>query len=86
MKIIALAEAAADLNRLVADIANGETYVITDGDTPVARLIPVLGPNGSEQRTVRDLVEEWEVYRREHNITLGGEITIRELIEEGRKY
>lgn len=84
MKTIALAEAAADLNRLVAGIANGETYLITGGETPVARLIPALGPDGAEQRTARELVEEWEACRREHTITLGGEITIREMIEEGR--
>ena len=30
-------------------------------------------------------IEEWERYRDEHNVILGGGITIRELIEEGRE-
>ena len=30
-------------------------------------------------------IDEWERYRDEHNVTLGGGITIRELIEEGRE-
>jgi hypothetical protein len=47
----------------------------------VAQIIPVCG----SFEDAAAAIEEWRRYRREHNITLGEGITIRELIEEGRK-
>ena len=85
MKTIA-ADAGASLLELLDDIANGETIVITRDDQPVAQLVPL---DDQRQRTVNQrsgIVEAWEKYRREHNITLGDDLTIRDLIEEGRKY
>jgi hypothetical protein len=47
---------------------------------PVAQIVPV-----HKRFAEAAAIDEWRRYRREHNITLGEGITIRELIEEGRE-
>jgi hypothetical protein len=36
-------------------------------------------------RTPRPRIDEWKRYRDDRHVTLGGGVTIRELIEEGRE-
>lgn len=87
MKTITVVDAAADFRRLVDEVANGETFVITRGDIPVAQIVPpVADPDRLESTGGRDVVAEWEEYRRQNDITLGEGLTIRELIDDGRKY
>jgi len=85
MKTIA-ADAGASLLELLDDIANGETVVITRDDLPVAQLVPLPAQVQPASRERSGIVEVWEKYRSEHNITLGEDLTIRDLIEDGRKY
>jgi antitoxin (DNA-binding transcriptional repressor) of toxin-antitoxin stability system len=66
---------------LLSDVANGETVVVTKHGVPVAHIIPVR--KGFSEAAAA--IDEWRRYRREHNITLGEGITVRELIEEGRE-
>jgi hypothetical protein len=47
----------------------------------VAQLVPIR----NDFAAAAAAIDEWERYRDEHNVTLGGGITIRELIEEGRE-
>lgn len=81
MKTIAASEAETRFGELLHEVAEGETVTITQHGTPIARLIPVRRDFADAARAI----EEWERFRDEHNVVLGGGITIRELIEEGRE-
>jgi prevent-host-death family protein len=75
-------EAQAQLPDLLERVARGERITITSQGKPVAQLVPVP----SEQKPdVRKVIQEMLAYRDRRNLTLGG-ITVRELIEEGRRY
>jgi prevent-host-death family protein len=67
------------LPRLLDDVERGETITITRHGRPVARLVPIDQPKRTTQETI-DAIRE---FRKGH--TLGG-ISIRELIEEGRRF
>ena len=47
----------------------------------MAQLVPMPDKRRPD---VGKAIDEWRAYRREHNITLGEGLTIREMIEEGR--
>ena len=81
MREIQASEAKAHLPRLLDEVAAGETIEITKHGKPVARLVPLPG---AEKPDVGKAIDEWRAYRREHNITLGPGMTIKEMIEEGR--
>ncbi len=79
-KEVGSSEARAHLSRLLARVARGERITITRQGVPVAMLVPI------EKRETLDheaAVEAIRAFAKEH--TLGG-VSIRELIEEGRKY
>lgn len=80
MKTVGAYEAKTHLPRLLDEVANGETITITKHGVPVARLVPA-GP--VPQTNVGAALEAWEQYRDEHDIRLG-DISIKEMIEEGR--
>jgi prevent-host-death family protein len=79
MKQVGVYEAKTQLPRLLDEVERGESVTITRHGRPVARLVPV----GGRRRTVREAIEAIEEIRKRN--TLGG-ITIRELIEEGRRF
>ena len=83
MKTVGAYEAKTHLSRLLNEVAAGETITITKHGVPVAQLVPM-----PERRRpdVGKAIDEWREFRRKHNITLGDDLTIRELIEEGRRY
>ena len=75
-------EAKTHLPELLDRAAAGERILITKRGKPVAMLVP---PPPEEKRDVRQVIEEFKAYSKRQGRTLGG-ITIRELIEEGRRY
>ena len=81
MKTVGAFEAKTRLSQLLDQVEKGETVTITRHGQPVA----VLAPVKPAQRAKTG--EEWlaEAKRIRKGITLGG-ITIKELIEEGRRY
>ena len=81
MKTVGAFEAKTQFSELLADVANGETVVVTKHGVPVARLVPIR----HDFAAAAAAIDEWERYRDEHNVTLRDGITIRELIEEGRE-
>jgi prevent-host-death family protein len=83
MKTVSAYEAKTHVSQLLEDVAAGETITITKHGVPVARLIPVIEKNRADAAKA---IEDWIAYREEHNITLGEGLTIRDLIEEGRRY
>ena len=81
MKTVGAFEAKTRLSHLLDQVEKGETVTITRHGQPVAVLAPVKPAQQSKTG------EEWlaEAKRIRKGITLGG-ITIKELIEEGRRY
>jgi prevent-host-death family protein len=76
-------EAKTHLPRLLERVEHGETITITRHGKPIARLVPAaLVDRRPEVASVIAAMIEFQ----EHEApTLGGKLTIRELIEEGRR-
>lgn len=81
MKTVDAREAKPHFSELLAEVAAGAAVEITKHRTPVARLVPIRDDFADAEAAI----DEWERYRDKHNVTLGGGVTIRELIEEGRE-
>jgi prevent-host-death family protein len=81
MRTVGVKEAKTHFSKLLAEVAAGATIQITKHGTPVARLVPIR----NEFAKAAAAIDEWKRYRDEDNVTLGGGITIRELIEDGRE-
>ncbi len=73
-------EAKTHLPRLLDRVAKGETITITKHGVPIAMLVPA--PE-ARQKNIREVIAALREFRR--GKTLGG-ITIRELIDEGRRF
>jgi prevent-host-death family protein len=73
-------EAKTHLNELLQRASKGETIRITRRGVPIAKLVP---PDDGEKEDARNLVEAIRQLRK--GTTLGN-ITIRELIDDGRRY
>lgn len=73
-------EAKTHLPSLIARVAKGEQITITKHGVPVAKLVPV---DASGKRDRAEVIEELRRIRK--GKTLGG-ISIRELIEDGRRF
>jgi prevent-host-death family protein len=79
MKTVGAYEAKTHLSRLLDRISKGERIVITKHGTAIAVLQP---PEGSEKGDPATVIAEIREFREHH--CLDG-LTIRELIEEGRR-
>jgi len=76
-------EARTHLSELLDQVAKGKKVLITRRGRPVA----VMGPPPSEkQENVSQVVKEMLAFRDEEGPTLGRKATIRQLIEEGRRF
>ena len=73
-------EAKTKLPQLLARVQAGERFVITKHNRPVAELIP-FRPYDADK--VRAAVDSLKAFQKTHN--LGG-LSVRRMIEEGRKY
>jgi prevent-host-death family protein len=80
MKIVGAYEAKTHLPRLLREVADGETITITKHGVPVARLVPA---EDAQTPTVDKLIAELREFRRTHKLS---DVTIRELVEGGRRY
>lgn len=81
MKTVGAYEAKAHFSQLLEEVAKGETITITKHGVPVAMLRPVAE---TRRKSVAEIIEELKELRK--GLTLGPGLTIRALIEEGRKY
>ena len=79
MKQIGVYEAKTQLPRLLDEVERGESVTITRHGRPVARLVPIRG----RRRSVREAIEALREFRKSNR--LDG-LTMRELIEEGRRH
>jgi prevent-host-death family protein len=75
-------EARTHLSELLDHVAKGRTVLITRRGKPAAVISP---PPKQEPRDVRQIVQEMLAFRDREGPTLGGRVTIRELINEGRR-
>jgi len=82
MKTVGAFHAKTQLSQLLDQIEKGETVTITRRGRPVAVLSPVAPARPAKTG------EQWfaETKRLRKGITLGGTVTIRQLIDEGRRY
>jgi prevent-host-death family protein len=74
-------EAKTHLPRLLRRVSKGERIVITSRGEPVAMLVPV-----EIKQDVRTLVDEMLAWRDARGPKLGQGLTVRQLIEEGRRF
>lgn len=81
----AAAEAKAKFSELLDRVEAGEELTIRRHGRVVAKVIPV-GETPEQARLRRRRARlDWEEFRDKHNITLGPDLTIKQLIEEGRR-
>ena len=80
MSEIGAFEAKTNLSRLLKRVEAGERFVITKHNRPVAELIP-FRPNDTAK--IRSAIDGLKPFQKTHS--LGG-LSIRTMIEEGRKY
>ena len=83
MKTVGAFEAKTHLSQLLDEVEQGESITITRRGVPVARLTPLSGQ--ALRRTPAEVIASLNAFRERTNWTLGG-MTIREAIEEGRRY
>ena len=83
MTSIGFYEARTRLSELLDQVARGKKILITRRGTPAALLVP---PPKKTDKDVRQVVREMLAFRDQEGPTLGGKTTIRELIEEGRRF
>lgn len=74
-------EAKTHLSALLERAGHGETITITKHGHPIARLVPI---DDSDRAKRRAAIAQWREQRK--GLTLGPDFTIRQLIEEGRRY
>ena len=73
-------EAKTHLPRLLDRVAAGEEITITRHGVPVARLLPV---KDGESADIRAVIDRLRAFRDKHPLSCE---SIRELIDEGRRY
>ena len=82
MESVGSFEAKTHLPQLLERVAKGEEFTITRHGKPVARLIPAAGTK--PRPDVRQILEDLKAFSKGN--TLGDGLTIRELIEDGRRF
>jgi antitoxin (DNA-binding transcriptional repressor) of toxin-antitoxin stability system len=83
MTTMSFYEAQTHLSELLDHVAKGKKVLITRRGKPAALISP---PPNQDQRDVRHVVQEMLAFRDREGPTLGGQVTIRELIDEGRRF
>jgi prevent-host-death family protein len=78
VKEVGVYDAKTRLTRLLDEVEQGETITITRHGRPVAQLVPI----GTQRARIEQTIKEFKEFAKAH--PLKG-ITIRELIEEGRR-
>ena len=82
METVGSFEAKTHLAQLLERVANGEEFTITKHGKPVARLVPATPIQAKPD--VRQVIEELKAFSKGN--TLGDDLSIRDLIEEGRRF
>jgi prevent-host-death family protein len=80
MKSVGAFEAKTRLNELLRRVSSGETVRITRRGVPIAKLVPL---QDEDKEDLAKAVQELREMRK--RLSLGG-LSIRKLIDEGRRY
>lgn len=80
METVGSYEAKTHLPRLLDRVAQGERITITKHGVPVAMLVPVSSPSVEERLAA---IQELRTFRQGRKL---GEDSIRDMIEEGRRF
>jgi prevent-host-death family protein len=83
MTSIGFYEARTHFSELLDQVATGKKVLITRRGKPAALLSP---PPAEAEKDVRQVIRQMKEFRRREGPTLGPGLTIRELIEEGRRF
>lgn len=81
MESVGAYEAKTHLPRLLDRVARGEEIRITRNGRPVARLVPESAEAAPD---IKAVIAEMREFRKGHR--LGDDLTIRQLIDEGRRF
>ena len=81
MRTVGAYEAKTHLPRLLDEVAQGETITITKHGVPVARLVP---PEGERRPDAGEVIKALREFRKGIKPLAG--LSIREMIEDGRRY
>jgi prevent-host-death family protein len=84
MKTVGVYEAKTKFSSLLEEVERGECITITRHGKVIAR-IERVEPSSRSPEEVDAILEEFESFRATHRGVLAG-LSIRELIEEGRRY
>jgi len=79
MRTVGAYEAKTHLSQLIEEVTRGQQVAITKNGLPVALLVPVPS---TQKPDVREVISQLRELRR--GITLG-DLSLREMIEEGRR-
>lgn len=82
MNSIGVYEAKTHFPELLRRVSRGETFLITRHGLPLARLAPVQ-ENSLDLEKRKRTVEKLKRFRQKHKLK---GLSVREMIEEGRKY
>ncbi len=82
METIGAFDAKTHLSSLLERVARGEKFTITRHGVPIATLLPV-SPDAHDRRTTPEIAAEFRKIRKR---VRPGPASIREMIEEGRRY
>ena len=80
MQTIGAYEAKTHLPELLRRVADGEEFTITRHGVPVAQLVPL---ESKRKRDVDEVIEKLLEFGKGRKL---GDLTIREMIDEGRRY
>ena len=80
MKKATVSDVRGDLSRYLR-LAEDEEIVITRRGKAIARLVPAE----TGKPDVEDIIQQMEDFQKKRNLSLGPLLTIRQMMEEGRK-
>ena len=81
MNTVGTFEAKTHLSELLDRVANGDEITITRNGKPIARLVPIDSARAADRREVARRID-----KARRGVKLGPGLTIRKLIDEGRRY
>jgi prevent-host-death family protein len=84
METVGSYEAKTHLPRLLERVEHGETITITRHGKRIARLVPATP--SARRPEIAEVIEAMRTFQEQEAPTLGDDLSIRDLIEEGRRF
>jgi prevent-host-death family protein len=84
METVGSYEAKTHLPRLLERVERGESITITRHGKPVARLVPATP--AAPRPEIAEVIEAMRLFQEREAPTLGDDLSIRDLIDEGRRF